>query len=390
MQNLREKRAKLAHDAQEITKKAAAETRAMTADETAQFERMISEVDSLKATIDAAEKAEAIARGLDAPVRVSEPAKPGKDTTLSLRQIALDPAWAGKAFEVHREERAVGKANVAGLLDVEVSSAFDQALKYFGPMWEVSEVFETATGNSLQYPTINDTANVAEQKAEGTAVTTTADPTFGSVVFGAYKYSSKAVLVGVETLEDSAIPLESIIGRLLAERIARQTNTDFTTKTDGPIGVATTQSGATAGVTGATNAITYGNLVDLVHSVDPWYRDGAAFMMNDVPLAYLRKLVDSNGLPLWQPSVQAGMPDKLLGYPVHLNTAMDNAVTTGKVNILFGQFRKYKIRRVGGIRMTVARELYAATHQIGFFGFIRCDGHLIDAGTKPIKYFVQA
>ena len=39
--------------------------------------------------------------------------------------------------------------------------------------------------------------------------------------------------------------------------------------------------------------------------------------MNDSTVAALRKLKDGNGAYLWQPSVQAGQPDKLLGYDIY-------------------------------------------------------------------------
>jgi HK97 family phage major capsid protein len=253
-------------------------------------------------------------------------------------------------------------------------------------MWEVSTIRRTDTGASLYLPTLNDTGNAGTILAEaGTA--TTADPTFSSVVLGAYKVESKYVLVSNETLQDSAIPLEPEIGRALAERIARASNTMFTTKTNGPTGIATTQSGAVSGKTAAaTNAFTLPEVIDLIHSVDPWYRQGAAFMMHDNIVAAARKLVDSQNRPLWEPSIQAGQPDRLYGYPVFTNNDMATNLATGNKIIIFGQLSKYNIRVAGDLRLAVARELFLANDQVGFFGFLRVDGNLLDAGTDPVKW----
>ncbi len=63
--------------------------------------------------------------------------------------------------------------------------------------------------------------------------------------------------------------------------------------------------------------MTVDNLIDLVYSLKAPYRRNAKFLMKDSTISALRKLKDSNGVYLWQPSVQAGQPDRLLGYPLY-------------------------------------------------------------------------
>ena len=58
-------------------------------------------------------------------------------------------------------------------------------------------------------------------------------------------------------------------------------------------------------------------MLDLVYGLKRPYRKGASFIMNDGTLAQLRKLKDNNGAYIWQPSYQAGEPDRVLGYEVH-------------------------------------------------------------------------
>jgi hypothetical protein len=76
--------------------------------------------------------------------------------------------------------------------------------------------------------------------------------------------------------------------------------------------------GAEIGVTAASaTEITADEIIDLVYSLKRPYRKNAKFICNDQTLAAIRKLTDKNGRYLWQDSVQAGEPGRLLGYEVH-------------------------------------------------------------------------
>ena len=56
-------------------------------------------------------------------------------------------------------------------------------------------------------------------------------------------------------------------------------------------------------------------LLDLTYTVDPAYRAGASFMACDDTTRQARRFKDSLGRPLWQPSLEEGVPDKFAGYP---------------------------------------------------------------------------
>ena len=62
----------------------------------------------------------------------------------------------------------------------------------------------------------------------------------------------------------------------------------------------------------------------------------------------------------------------------------------GQNPILFGDFSKYLIRDVNDIRLVRMDERYADYDQVGFTAFMRSDGDLLDAGTRPVKYGTQA
>lgn len=267
-------------------------------------------------------------------------------------------------------------------------NALEINLLAFGGMLQVADIMRTATGNDLPWPTADDTSNTGVQLGESTSIGSSVDPDFAAVIFKAYKFSSKLVKVPTELLEDSAFDMASVIGAMLGERLGRITNTKFTTGTGAstPKGIITA---ASLGVTTNTEtAILDTELIDLEHSVDPAYRNGAGFMMHDSIIATIRKL-KADGVFVWQPGLTTGRPDQLLGYPVTVNQDMDSALTSLLKTVLFGQLSKYKARQVNTIRFKRLDERYADTDQVGFIAFLRQDGNLLDAGTKPVKYLQQ-
>jgi HK97 family phage major capsid protein len=110
--------------------------------------------------------------------------------------------------------------------------------------------------------------------------------------------------------------------------------------------------------------------------------------MNDATLGSLRKLKDSQGHPLWQPSVIAGTPDTINGYPILIDQAFPTMAASAK-SIAFGDFEAgYVVRRVRDMQMMRLAERYADYLQVGFFGFLRLDAKPDDA--TAVKAYVNA
>lgn len=261
----------------------------------------------------------------------------------------------------------------------------------FGGVRQVAETISTTSGEPLEWPTADDTSNTGAQLAESTTIGSSVDPSFAKVIWNAYKFSSKPILVPYELLEDSAFDLPGLIGDMLGERLGRITNTKFTTGTGAttPKGIVTC---STAGKTTASaTAVTADELMDLVHSIDPAYRStGCGWMMHDSILLAVRKLKDGNGQYLWSEGLRGGYPDTLLSYPITVNQDMQSSLATATKTFLFGQLNKYKIRRVNGLRLYRLQERYRDTDQDAFIAFVREDGNMLTAGTQPIKHMLQA
>ena len=264
----------------------------------------------------------------------------------------------------------------------------------YGAVRQVAEQIVTSHGEPLSWPTVDDTTNEGREISENAAADDNAgtgtsgdggpNPTFGKTTWNAYKYTSDAILVPYELLEDNAVNLVAILGPMLGERLGRITNRRFTTGTGAtqPEGIVT---GASLGVTTASaSAIVAGEVIDLEHSVDASQRNGAGYMLHDLTLAHLRKLADTTGRFIWQAGFNTGAPDTLNNRPYYVNNHMATIAATASV-LLFGNFSKYKVRRVNQVRLYRLEERYREKDKDGFVAFVREDGGLLNAGTMPVK-----
>lgn len=218
--------------------------------------------------------------------------------------------------------------------------------------------------------------SVAQWTAENAAYTES-NPTFGQKQIDAFKLTD-LVRVSTELLQDSAFDLESYIAKEFARAfgIAEEQAFCVGTGTNQPTGIFTA-NGGTVGVTAASaTAITVDEIIALVYALKSPYRRNAKFLMNDATVSILRKLKDSNGAYLWQPSVQAGQPDRLLGYEIYTSPYAPT-VAAGALAIAFGDFDNYWIGDRAGKTVQRLNELYATNGQIGYVATERVDGKVI-------------
>lgn len=269
-----------------------------------------------------------------------------------------------------------------------LADRIEEALLYFNPMRQYADVIRTDSGETWNLPGNDDTGTKGELLAEGSAVTV-ADTTLTNIALGAYTFNSKAVKISWQLLEDSAFDMEDFIGRKLGERIGRIL-ADYTATGTGssqPEGIANASTGKT---TASATAITSAEILDLIHSVDVAYRQdpSAALVMHDSVWLYVRKLVDSNGLPLFQENFRSVGEIRVHGYPVIIHNSMASSVATGNKTMVFGALKKFLIRDVKDIRIQRLDELYAANGTVGFLGWFRSDSKIVASGA--IKKMVQA
>jgi HK97 family phage major capsid protein len=373
----------------------------------ARADRMTNLEEMEKRTADQIDRAEREAREARRPSLPVAEARMGGDVTYRSAFHAYLRAQ-GQKSEMEPEERAVldrgfsqiehraqTTTDAAGGYTVpeELANILVQSMLAWGPMYDPGVTTEilTAGGGKITMPTVNDTASVVVKHVEGTSLTDDggSDVTFGQKDLDAYPFNTEWLRVSKELVDDSAFAMETILGNLLGERLGRRANLELTTGdgTGDPNGIVTA---STAGLTAAgTAAVTADEIIDLLHSVDPAYRDGprVRFMFNDAMLAAIRKLKDGDGNYLWQMgNVQAGVPGSLLGYNYSVNQAMASLGAGNRV-MVFGDFSKYYVRKVG-LPLIGAIQDKDFWPGFGIAGYIRFDGELAD--TAAVKHLITA
>ena len=280
-----------------------------------------------------------------------------------------------------------------------------ERLAYYGGVAKAAQQFMTAMGNPFPIPQMDARAEEGELlAAEATAITDDDLGNMGNQTFSATTASSKGIQLSRELVNDAVFDVQAYAERRALRRLGRIWNKAFTTTQTGtglPVGVVST---AAAGLTlAATDAITHSEFVELMYSVNRAYREdyegeGGAeaemggrlgWMMSDDCERLIRALTDSNtagmGRPLWVPSMDgvsssaSARPALFLGYPIFVNGHMD-AVATGNIPCLFGNFSYYGIRTVNSV--DIFRFLDSRTIQnnaVECIAFSRRDGRPMGA-----------
>lgn len=373
-----EARAKAWESAKALLDQATEEKRDLTAEEQVQFDRINSELDERAAAIDNVRKIEEreakaaeLARGFEIATGAS-----ASDNDL-LRAIARG--------EVRSHEFRTLTPN-ANLVPVTFFDMVWQKAREVGPMLRVSNLLTTAAGEDIRFPQLTAYSTATQVAAGGTIAAS--DPTFNSVVLGAYKQAF-LVAVAEELLTDSGVNLEAELARAGGNTIGYTVNTALTTGSgsDAPNGVVTA---STLGVTGtaAAGIPTGDNIIDLYYSLDGAVRAAAnfAFMASPTTISSIRKLKDTTGQYLFQPALALGTPDTLIGRPLIENPAM--ASGTSAKSILAGDWDAYRVRVAGGLNVAQSADYQFNLGLINYRFQIRVDGDLMD--TSAIKHYIGA
>lgn len=241
---------------------------------------------------------------------------------------------------------------------------------------QFATVIETSRG-SVGFP-VFDFDGSAEWTAESTQITEE-DVTnaFGKTNFVPHKLA-RIFRVPIELAEDSAINIESLMTDHFSMRFGEIEENAFING-DGvgkPLGLL--ESGLnTFSATGVGGTFQADDLFDIVYNIRAVYRQNASWMMHRNAIRRIRKFKDSQGQYLWQPSIQAGEPATILGFPLIESEFFPDNVDAGSAGnplTLFGDLSFYWI--VERIDMSVQRliEKYAEFDQIGFKMRMRADG----------------
>ena len=384
---LREKRAKAWDAAKQFLDAKRGADGMLSEEDTATYDKMEQDVMNLGKEIERLERQAAIdaelSKATSTPLTGKPGAKMGKDEVEKTGRASDE--YKGSFWNAMRVKAPMpsvlnalqeGTDSEGGyLVPDEFERTLVEALEEENVFRTLAHVIKTSSGDR-KIPVVASKGTASWVDEEGAY--TESDDAFSQVSIGAYKLGTM-IKVSEELLADSVFDLEAYISKEFARRIgAREEESFFNGDGKGkPLGILAAAGGAEVGVTAASaTAITADEVIDLFYSLKAPYRKNAVWVLNDATVKQIRKLKDSTGQYLWQPSLVAGTPDTILGRPVKTSAFMPTAATGAKT-IAFGDFKYYWIADRQGRTFKKLSELYAANGQVGFMGTQRVDGKLI-------------
>lgn len=288
---------------------------------------------------------------------------------------------------------------------------YDQLLSYLievsGVMQTGPTVLNTVGGEPIQVPIVNQhtglssASQVTISAAQGGTLPS-ADPVFAQKTLTANKFGIM-IQVSRELIDDSGVNLLGYLAMSAGRALGNFLGNELVNGGSGisgnilaaPVAVIGTSGVSASGPATAAGQVeggpSYANLVDMEYSVIAPYRQSRScyWLAADKTLGVLRKLTDTVGRPIWEPSTVLGAPDLLLGKPLVADPFMP-AIGGGNKSIVFGDFSQYFIRMVGGVRFERSDDFAFSTDLVSFRAIIRADGNLMNPPSyapQPLAVF---
>lgn len=377
IKELMEKRSKVWETAKNFVDTHEDKNGVLSAEDAETYARMEREIEDLTKAIDRQQRAAEREAELSKPINLPITGKPyagdkPKDAPTSFRgtedyKNAMLNAIRSNFRSVSNVLQEGVDADGGYLVPEEYDSRLIQALDGENIMRGLATVITTSGQHKINIAATKPAAAWIEEGGE----LKFGDAKFDQIYLDAYKLHV-AIKVTEELLYDNAFKLENHIMAQFGKALGNAEEDAFLNG-DGkgkPTGIFDATGGGQIYGT-LTAALKSDDVIDLIHGLKRPYRKDASFIMADSTLAQIRKLKDNNGQYLWQPSYQAGEPDRILGYKVHTSAfAPTDAIS-------FGDYSYYNIGDRGTRAFGELRELFAGNGMVAFLAKERVDGRLI-------------
>ena len=378
LQQLIDQRAKVWEQAKAFVDSHQRDNGTLSAEDTATYEKMEAEITDLTAAIDRQRRADERDAQMGKPVNSPLTHKPGKGASFEAEKT-------GRASDEYRKAMLTAlRSNFRQISNV-LQEGVDTDGGYLVPEEYDKRIIDVLTEENIfrgLATTIRTSGehkiNIAATKPaaawieEGEQLTF-GDATFDQMFLDAHKLHV-AIKVTEELLYDNAFGLENYIITQFGKALGNAEEDAFLNGNGGgqPTGIFhATKGGQVFGTTAAQDKVAADELISLIYGLKRPYRKKASFILNDKTIGQIRTLKDNNGAYIWQPSYQAGEPDKILGYTIHTSAyAPTNAVA-------FGDYSFYNIGDRGSRSISVLKELFAGNGMIGYVAKERVDGKLL-------------
>lgn len=388
IKELNERRAAIVADMNAITATVEQRSEAVfTAEEQEKFNELRAQRDAVDATLRAFEdKEREDMRNASAKV-----AERKADNTAELEERAFMKFVAGK--ELTAEERTALTMSNSGVI-VPNSIQQDVLIGLQGTYGILSAIDLKYTDDSatMTFPYI--ISSMTLQKVTVGSTTSEGEAQWKGLQLSANDFKLPTIPVSRTLMLAGGVDARAALVQLFVELIGRGLSSKVISTGDNTNDFKSILSTVKSATATSSSAITYTDIINLKSKVKaPYNQVGrAVFVMASSTKDALIGMVDKNGRPLYIESMSAGVPDKLLGYPVVIDDAMPEIAAKANV-MLFGDPKAYKARIVRGIEVaTYDESKYREQGCVGMQAFVTGDGRLMyeDGKIEPIAALAMA
>lgn len=362
-----ERREELRQNMETLVNTADTECRAMTEEETAQFDAAENEIRAIDATIEREERARGVSN-LPAPTAAEERA--------AAEESAFVDYVLGRASELRAGEQNMTMANNGAIIPTSIADRIVTAVRDRCPILSGATIYRV--NGTLKVPVwgkANTTHDIAVgYQTEFTELTADSGK-FTSVDLSGY-LAGALTLIGNSVENNSVFNVTDFIINQMAEEIALFLEKELLNGTSGKAtGALSTPTAVTAA---SAAAITADELIELQAQVKQVYQANACWTMAPETFTSLKKLKDSNGRYLLQDDVTGEFPYRLLGKPVYLSDNMPKIAADASA-VLYGDYSGLSVNLREDISIQVLREKYATQHAIGVVAWFEFDSKVTDS-----------
>ena len=368
LKKLMEQRAELQKNMEAILNAAKAEERAMSVDETAEFDRIEADIKAIDATIKAEERARKLEMGNSNPT--------GTATQEEMEERAFADYVMGRVTEDRAGEQNMTMGNNGAIIPTTIANRIIKAVKDRCPILAGATMYHVK-GN-LKVPVwgkANDTHDIAVgYQTEFTDITADSGK-FTSIDLGGY-LAGALVLIG-ESVENNAVfSVTDFIVNQMAEEIAVFIEKELLVGTGSSAAQGATNT-STILTAASSTAITADEIIELQAKVKQAYQGNACWTMHPDTFIAIKKLKDGNNRYLLQDNITGAFPYMLLGKPVYLSDNMPT-IAAGAKAILYGDYSGLSVNFRENISIRILREKYATQHAIGVNAWFEFDSKVTD------------
>ncbi len=324
-----------------------------------------------------------------------EDVKAGRNNSLeiSLRGLVIENTPTGnivretrslKPFGVPEQRTGlnVGTGTAGGdLFNTSFRSVLYQYLIFNSAIRQTrATVLTTGGGEPLLLPKVTAHPTNAGTITPEAVTINESDPTFDQGTLNSYKYAN-LILVSSELEQDTQVDLLGYLAMAMGRALGNSSGVHFVTgdgssKPNGVIHAAGTIARVVGGTPAASGA-TFAELTQLYDKIIPGYQVNAEWFMGQTAMQKIRALVNSQGTPIFLPSLYGSSPDTLFGKPIILDPNVP-APASNATSIAFGDFSTYFIRDVAGLRFERSVDFKFDTDQVAYRAILRTDADLLD------------